>query len=367
MKKLLLMSLLAFSVLNVFTQDLPQNPEPGKCYVRCTTPDVYVNEEVKIQIKPSYKVIKIIPARFEKKTEKVVVRAEEKKLKIVPAKWSKEVVEYVKKESYSVFKPSTAKFKSDFETIEIKPKYAQWEMGDSNPDCESTNPDDCKTWCYKGYPAEYKNINIKKLQKNALVNKEPKNAQKATYIRKVITEPAKVIEDIIPAQFATVTKIVKVEDAKTVEETIPAEYTTITREILKEKGGLTSWKEVECNLVEYQVLPINWNLNSYTLTPQAKDIINTKLLPILANNPSTKLEIASHTDSRGAEESNQLLSERRAQAVAYYLQQRGINSSLLVANGYGEKRLKNRCSDGVSCTEREHSANRRTEFRLVNN
>ena len=48
MKKLLLMSLLAFSVLNVFTQDLPQNPEPGKCYVRCTTPDVYVNEEVKI-------------------------------------------------------------------------------------------------------------------------------------------------------------------------------------------------------------------------------------------------------------------------------------------------------------------------------
>lgn len=64
------MSLLAFSVLNVFTQDLPQNPEPGKCYVRCTTPDVYVNEEVKIQIKPSYKVIKIIPARFEKKNGK---------------------------------------------------------------------------------------------------------------------------------------------------------------------------------------------------------------------------------------------------------------------------------------------------------
>jgi len=52
MKKLLVSCLLAFGVLSSFAQDLQQNPEPGKCYVRCTTPDVYVNEEVKIQIKP---------------------------------------------------------------------------------------------------------------------------------------------------------------------------------------------------------------------------------------------------------------------------------------------------------------------------
>lgn len=108
------------------------------------------------------------------------------------------------------------------------------------------------------------------------------------------------------------------------------------------------------------MLPINWNLNSYVLTEKAKNIINNKLLPILANNPTAKLEIASHTDSRGTDDSNQLLSERRAQAVVNYLKERGINPSLLVANGYGEKRLKNRCSDGVSCTEREHSVNRRT-------
>ena len=90
--------------------------------------------------------------------------------------------------------------------------------------------------------------------------------------------------------------------------------------MLKEKGGLTSWKEVDCSLVEYQALPINWNLNSYVLTNQAKSIIDTKLMPVLANNPTAKLEIASHTDSRGTDESNQLLSERRAQAVVNYLQ-----------------------------------------------
>jgi outer membrane protein OmpA-like peptidoglycan-associated protein len=210
-------------------------------------------------------------------------------------------------------------------------------------------------------------VNIKKLDKNAIVNRKPINSQTATYTRKVITESAKVVEEIVPAEYATITKNVRIEDAKTIEEVVPAEYTTVTREVLKEKGGLTSWKEVDCSLVEYQALPINWNLNSYVLTNQAKSIIDTKLMPVLANNPIAKLEIASHTDSRGTDESNQLLSERRAQAVVNYLQERGINSSLLVANGYGEKRLKNRCSDGVSCTEREHSVNRRTEFRLINN
>ena len=340
MKKLLASCLLAFGVLSSFAQDLPQNPEPGKCYVRCTTPDVYVNEEVKIQIKPSYKIIKTIPAKFEKRTEKVLVKAQEKKLKVVPAKWGKEVIEYVKKDGSSVLSQSTAKFKDDVETIEIKPKFAQWEMGESNPDCESSNPDDCKVWCYKGYPAVFKTVDIKKLDKNATVNRKPINSQKLTYTRKVITEPARVVEEIIPAEYATITKTVRVEDAKTIEEIVPAEYTTVTREVLKEKGGLTKWKEVDCSLVEYQVLPINWNLNSYVLTREAKNIIDNRLLPILAINSNAKLEITSHTDSRGTDESNQVLSERRAQAVVNYLKERRINSSLLVANGYGEKKLK---------------------------
>ena len=64
---------------------------------------------------------------------------------------------------------------------------------------------------------------------------------------------------------------------------------------------------------------------------------------------------------------NEDLSERRAKAVADYLIAKGVNASLLVANGYGEAKVKNRCREGVSCTEREHAVNRRTEFRLINN
>ncbi|MEP2237441.1 MAG: OmpA family protein, partial [Maribacter sp.] len=129
----------------------------------------------------------------------------------------------------------------------------------------------------------------------------------------------------------------------------------------------TTWKEVECALVEYQALPINWDSGSATLTSAAKSIIDNRLLPVLAQNPGVKVELASHTDSQGGAASNQNLSERRAKAVADYLISKGVNSSLLVANGYGETKLLNRCSDGVSCTAREHAANRRTQFRLINN
>ena len=87
-------------------------------------------------------------------------------------------------------------------------------------------------------------------------------------------------------------------------------------------------------------------------------------MPVLRTGVAVALE--SHTDARGTAESNQDLSERRAMAVSNYLISKGINASQITANGFGETRLTNRCSDGVSCTEREHRANRRTTFRVIN-
>ncbi|KQC29244.1 OmpA family protein [Flagellimonas eckloniae] len=366
MKKLVLcLTILGTAFMNA--QDLPSNPEPGKCYVRCTTPDVYVNETVTVTVKPAYKVLKTIPATFKEVTERVLIKEEGKKLTIIPEKWGTETVTFVAKEGGNTLRIVPASFSSSSETIEIKPAYALWELGSPAPDCASGNPDDCRYWCYKGYPAEYSTVSTQLLSNNASSVATPIGSKSSSYTKRVLLEPSKVVEEIIPAEYATITKTVLDKDAYTTEETIPAVTKTVTKEVLKEKGGLTTWKEVECSLVEYQALPINWNLGSATLTSEAKRIIDTRLMPVLAKNPGVKLEIASHTDARGTASSNQDLSDRRAKSVAEYLISKGINSSLLVANGYGEKRLKNRCSDGVSCTEREHSINRRTEFRLINN
>ncbi|OQD42974.1 OmpA family protein [Croceivirga radicis] len=367
MKKVLFIAALFTAAATTYAQDLPTNPEPGKCYVRCTTPDVYTNETVTVTVKPAYKVLKTVPATFKTVTERVLVKEESKKLVVVPAKWGTETVSYVSKEAGSSLRIVPAAFAPSSETIEIKPAYAQWELGSPAPDCASGNPDDCRYWCYKGYPAEYTTVSTQTLANDASFNRIPGSEKSGSYTKRVLIEPAKVVEEVIPAEYATITKTVLDKDAYTVEEVIPAVTKTVSKEVLQSKGGLTSWKEVECALVEYQALPINWNLGSATLTAEAKRIIDTRLMPVLQQNPGVKLEIASHTDARGSASSNQNLSERRAKAVADYLITKGVNSSLLVANGYGETRLKNRCADGVSCTEREHSANRRTEFRLINN
>ncbi|OXG00533.1 WD40 repeat protein [Flavobacterium araucananum] len=87
-----------------------------------------------------------------------------------------------------------------------------------------------------------------------------------------------------------------------------------------------------------------------------------KILDVLNNNPTMKLDIRSHTDSRATYEYNEALSNRRAKSTLQWLIKNGIKSNRLTGKGYGETQLVNGCSDGVKCTEEEHQMNRRSEF-----
>ena len=363
--KRILFSILAISAVSFgFAQDLPTNPEPGKCYVRCTTPDIYENQTVQIEVEPAYKKLRTVPAKYETVTERVLVKDASKVLRVVPATYATETVTYVKKQAGGSISVSPASFGNSAETIEVKSAYAQWEMSDLPPaECQSNNPDDCRYWCYKGYPAEYQTIAVRTLQSDARATTTPGSEQMGTYTKRVVSQPARVVEEEVPAEYATITKTVLASSPATTEDTVPAKYKTVTKEVLKQKGGLTTWAEVDCKLLEYTDLNIVWNLGSADLTGAARTEINSKLLPVMQQGVS--VEIASHTDSRGTSSSNQALSERRAQAVTNYLISKGINSSKITSNGYGESKLRNRCADGVSCTEREHTLNRRTQFRVI--
>jgi outer membrane protein OmpA-like peptidoglycan-associated protein len=90
-----------------------------------------------------------------------------------------------------------------------------------------------------------------------------------------------------------------------------------------------------------------------------------KLILFLTDNPNVKIEINSHTDSRGTASSNLVLSQKRAQEVSNYLKNHGIAANRVIAKGYGETMLINRC--GLKCTELQHEQNRRTEFRILGN
>jgi outer membrane protein OmpA-like peptidoglycan-associated protein len=87
-----------------------------------------------------------------------------------------------------------------------------------------------------------------------------------------------------------------------------------------------------------------------------------KILDVLNNNPTMKLDIRSHTDSRASHQYNEALSDRRAKSTINWLIKNGISKNRLTGKGYGETQLVNGCSDGVQCTEEEHQMNRRSEF-----
>ena len=86
----------------------------------------------------------------------------------------------------------------------------------------------------------------------------------------------------------------------------------------------------------------------------------------LMDNPRITVELSSHTDSRGLAAKNQKLSEKRAKnTVDWLLENSEIPAHRIVARGYGETKLVNKCADGSDCTEAEHSINRRTEFKIL--
>jgi outer membrane protein OmpA-like peptidoglycan-associated protein len=109
-----------------------------------------------------------------------------------------------------------------------------------------------------------------------------------------------------------------------------------------------------------------YNLDKSNIRPDAAIVLD-KLVKILIDNPSVRIEIGSHTDSRASTEYNQKLSQRRSSSVLAYLFSKGITRNRLEAKGYGESQLTNRCADGVDCTEAEHQANRRTVITILKN
>jgi outer membrane protein OmpA-like peptidoglycan-associated protein len=108
---------------------------------------------------------------------------------------------------------------------------------------------------------------------------------------------------------------------------------------------------------------IYYNFNDATLRPDARKDLDL-LIALMRQQPTIVVELASHTDCRGSSYYNQDLSQRRANGVVEYLVTQGVDRKRLIPVGYGESELRNRCTDGVNCTEQEHARNRRTEMRI---
>ena len=114
----------------------------------------------------------------------------------------------------------------------------------------------------------------------------------------------------------------------------------------------------------FEIKEIKFDYNKADIRSDAA-VELTKIVEVMREYPKMKIDIRSHTDSRGADSYNLKLSDRRAKATLEWIVKQGIDRKRLKAKGYGETRLVNRCSNGVPCTDEEHQENRRSEFIVI--
>jgi len=109
---------------------------------------------------------------------------------------------------------------------------------------------------------------------------------------------------------------------------------------------------------------IYYDYDKWDIRPDAAQELD-KVAQLFIDNPTLSFELGSHTDSRANDMYNLVLSDARARSAVDYLIRKGVPAERISARGYGERKLVNRCKDDVECTEEEHQANRRTEFKVV--
>jgi outer membrane protein OmpA-like peptidoglycan-associated protein len=345
-------------------QNLPANPDPGKCYVKCITKDEFKTVEETIQTYPAYTRLEVVPATYRTVEDRVLVKEASKKFVYVPATYENVEVPYVSKEGRSDLSIIPASFGSDSRTYETYPKTSGWEYRETA--CDSPNKEDCMVACFVEYPAQFRDVSFTTLDKDAATTSVPVPEKGATYTKRVVKTPARMDQIDIPAEYRTIKRQVLATPASTRSVTVPAQSKTVTRTVLAKKGGLTTWEEVDCGLLNSNVLPIFYETGSARITAASKKTIDETLLPLLNSKP-VSIELMSHTDARGNDSFNMSLSQQRANSVVNYLVSKGISRSRLTGKGFGETRLVNRCSNGVECSEAEHRKNRRTEFRVIGN
>ena len=132
---------------------------------------------------------------------------------------------------------------------------------------------------------------------------------------------------------------------------------------------------------------IFYDFAKWDLRPESMVSLD-RLVETLVDNPNVTIELMSHTDSRGTDQDNIILSQRRAQSVVDYLISKGIAADRLQARGYGEdvpkvvdekiaqeydflkvgQILTESFINSLPTTEQQekaHQVNRRTEFKVL--
>jgi outer membrane protein OmpA-like peptidoglycan-associated protein len=130
---------------------------------------------------------------------------------------------------------------------------------------------------------------------------------------------------------------------------------TLSNDLLLDNAGV---------MQTYKIENIYYDFDRYFIRADAEPTLK-KLIRIMNEIPIT-VELGSHADCRGSDAYNMILTEKRANSTFQYIVKGGIDGSRITRHWYGKTQLTNNCNcaEGVHCTEAQHQANRRTEFKI---
>ncbi|MCO5269720.1 MAG: OmpA family protein [Brumimicrobium sp.] len=144
-------------------------------------------------------------------------------------------------------------------------------------------------------------------------------------------------------------------------------------EVKKEEGYKEVEKDIDLKKIDVGksivLRNIFFDLDKYSLRPESENEL-ARLTALLKENPTIKIEISGHTDSRGSVAHNKTLSQNRAKAVVDYLIARGISADRLTSAGYASERPIVTDAQIAQMKRKEdreaaHQENRRTEFKII--
>ncbi len=104
---------------------------------------------------------------------------------------------------------------------------------------------------------------------------------------------------------------------------------------------------------------IHFDYDQFEIKSEWEECLNN-IASFLARNTKYMLVIEGHCDERGSNEYNLALGEKRANAVADYLIQKGMDAGKIVTRSWGEERPL-----ALGHDEKSWSLNRRAEFFVV--
>jgi outer membrane protein OmpA-like peptidoglycan-associated protein len=180
-----------------------------------------------------------------------------------------------------------------------------------------------------------KSLEILKQEEQRLVEQKKKDEEVAVAKQKEVEKAEKEKEKVVA----------EVKKKEKIDKIIAQE-----KDVVKEKDKVVIKTE-----------PIYFDYDLWYIRKDSKVALK-RVIELMNKYPDMILEIGSHTDMRGDNKYNAVLSEKRAESTKEFLVDLGIADNRITARGYGESQPIIECKTEESCTEEQHELNRRSEF-----